>query len=359
MIQVGPWLFAHNTDEQLIQIKGPHAATTPTWSPNQVGTLAEIPGPPPSTGGWLQNILPKKVDPNAPIDWQSIIAEVLSHDCDFPKECVLSSMADATEGHRYGALRDFITTLPSQINRDFVGLTSSDGVGGSDSNKEPDNPVIATIHPITGETWGIYLYLAVPFGGEPWGWPSNPVSLLLKFKKVADCGDWLTPENVATVAGLTILTGGTYGLLTGLGIISLCYIWQFIKVVVAVVVDVVEAVVGAVSAVACALSSVQSLDKAVTQTGVQTKNAAATAVGVGLTVANALCGNGTCPPGMVQTPAGCACAQGYVPGVVNGVQGCIVSPPWYQSPIALIAIAVVGVLGYSILKEPKTARSAA
>jgi hypothetical protein len=359
MIKVGPWLFPKSTDEEIVQLQGNCPA--PRWIHNghPVGyskneNYSAIPGTikKPSIIGIITQGVTTKPTPD---DWQAIIVDTLSHDCNFPADCITSSMTDATPGHRYGALRDFVPNLTSQINKDFVGLASADGVGGSDSNKEPDNPIIATSHPITGETWGVYMYLAVPHGGMSWGCPDNPVSLLLKFKKVADCGDFITPQNIATVAALTFVTGGTYGLLTGLGIISSCYIWQFIKAVVAVIVEIAEAIAGAVAGLACALASIPNLGTAVAQTGVQTKNTAATAVGVGIALAGALCAP-SCPPGQIAVGSGCGCPSGQT--LTNGI---CVATPWWKSPIVLIGLAVVGVFGFSILSDdkPKTARSAA
>lgn len=137
-----------------------------------------------------------------PDDWRAFINAELAHDC---SGCVSSSMRDATPGHPYGALRDFLgPEMPTQINQDFA-VRSPYGFGNAyainvnvqdpskstvlrweayDQDLSDFVPIVATTHPVTGEDFGIYMWMAPRDTSRAWDSTTNPYELNLIWHKI-------------------------------------------------------------------------------------------------------------------------------------------------------------------------------
>jgi hypothetical protein len=139
-----------------------------------------------------------------PPDWNAFLVDVLSKDTG----SVTTSMRDASPGHPYGALHDFIANLPNSVNQDYL-VRAPGGFGTRlkaaltlDSTGKPVgtlqewdamtedlsdfNPIAVTKHPTTGDDFGIYLWLTVnkTKWDQPWDSTTNPYELHFLWRKI-------------------------------------------------------------------------------------------------------------------------------------------------------------------------------
>lgn len=130
-----------------------------------------------------------------PSDWIAFITQELAHDC---SNCIRSSMIDATPGHTYGTLRDFLgPATPSRVNQDLVsfGQAQPDAFNQSKVYYKislPDQPIALVTRPDTGEDWGMFAVVAPKDPSYPWDSTTNPYVLrILWRKKPTGVWDWI------------------------------------------------------------------------------------------------------------------------------------------------------------------------
>jgi len=133
-----------------------------------------------------------------PTDWQAFILPELAHDC---SNCAITSMEDATQGHVLGALSDFFTGLPPQVNKDLVGRqylyigTGSNGIPQGQTKyvvQRPDQPIVLVKRPDNGDEWGVYMSFIPKDPTKAWDSTSNPFILELEWvAKPQGVWDWI------------------------------------------------------------------------------------------------------------------------------------------------------------------------